>query len=261
MTTLIRVDTQPGRERLLVVACLAFLVALCWACLVFRALRLVTIDPVPSFALAALPPYRAPELMLVLAMWSAMLSAITLPAATPVILLFAHITRLARTVRFPHTGTLFFVVGYLLVWGGFGALATLAQWALHDVGALDTSMAIMNPSACGLMMVAAGLYQWTPWKHACLQQCRAPLSYMVAEWRPGLTGALRMGGAHGQYSIGCCALLLLLLFVAGVTDLGALVALAALVLAETLLPRGAIVACISGLALVAWGTLLLFPQA
>lgn len=261
MTTLIRVDTQPGRERLLVVVCLAFLVAFCWACLVFRALRLVTVDPVPSFTLAALPPYRAPELMLVLAMWSAMLSAITLPAATPVILLFAHVSRLARTVRFPHTGTLFFVVGYLLAWGGFGALATLAQWALHDVGALDTSMAIMNPSACGLMMVAAGLYQWTPWKHACLQQCRAPLSYMVAEWRPGLTGALRMGAAHARYSIGCSALLLLLLFVAGVTDLGALVALAALVLAETLLPRGAIVACISGLVLVAWGTLLLFPQA
>ena len=261
MTTLTRVETQPGRERLLVVACLAFLVALCWACLVFRALRLVTIDPVPSLALAALPPYRAPELMLVLAMWGAMLSAITLPAATPAILLFAHASRLARTVRFPRTGILFFVVGYLLVWGGFGALATLAQWALHDAGALDTSMAIMHPSACGLMLVAAGSYQWTPYKHACLQQCRAPLSFIVAGWRPGLLGALRMGGAHGLSSIGCCALLLSLLFVAGVTNLGALVALAALVLAETLLPRGAVNACIGGLALVAWGTLLLFPQA
>jgi predicted metal-binding membrane protein len=261
MTTLIRLDTQPGRERPLVVACLAFLVALCWACLVFRALRLVTLDPVQSPALAAPPPYRAPELMLVLAMWGAMLAAITLPAATPVILLFAHISRLAQTVRFPAMGTLFFVAGYLLVWGGFGAFATLAQWALHDIGALDTGMAIMNPSACGLMLVAAGLYQWTPCKHACLQQCRAPLSFIVAAWRPGLTGALRMGGAHGVYCVGCCALLMLLLFAAGVTNLGALLALAALVLAEKLLPGGAIVACVSGLALVAWGTLLLFPQA
>jgi predicted metal-binding membrane protein len=261
MTTLIRVDTQPGRERPLVVACLALLVALCWACLVFRALRLVTIDPAPGPMLAAPPPYRAPELVLVLAMWGAMLSAITLPAATPVILLFAHISRLVQTVRFPTMGTLFFVAGYLLVWGGFGALATLAQWALHDVGALDTSMAIMNPSACGLLLVAAGLYQWTPCKQACLEQCRAPLSFIVAGWRPGLTGALRMGGAHGLYCVGCCALLMLLLFAAGVTNLGALLALAALVLAEKLLPGGPIFACISGLALVAWGTLLLFPQA
>ena len=261
MTTLTRVDPRPGRERLLVVVCLTFLVALCWACLVFRALRLVTIDPAPSFALAALPPYRAPELMLVLAMWGAMLSAITLPAATPAILLFAHVGRLARKARLPRAGILFFVAGYLLVWGGFGALATLAQWALHDGGALDTSMAILNPNACGLMLVAAGSYQWTPCKHACLQQCRAPLSFIVAGWRPGLVGALRMGGAHGLVCIGCCALLLLLLFVAGVTNLGALVALAALVLAETLLPRGAVNACVGGLALVAWGTLLLFPSA
>jgi predicted metal-binding membrane protein len=261
MTALIRVDTQPGRERPLVVACLALLVALCWACLVFRALRLATLDPVQSPALAAPPPYRAPELALVLAMWVAMLSAITLPAATPVILLFAHINRLAQTVRFPNIGTLFFVLGYLLVWSSFGAFATLAQWALHDAGALDTGMAIVNPNACGLALVAAGVYQWTPCKHACLQQCRSPLSFVVAGWRPGLGGALRMGGAHGLYCLGTCWLLMLLLFASGVTNLGALLALAGLVLAEKLLPGGSVIACIGGLVLVAWGTLLLFPQA
>ena len=259
MTALIRVDTEPGRERPLVIAFLALLVAVCWACLVFRALRIATFDPAQSPALAAPPSYRAPELVLVLVMWGAMLSAITLPAATPVILLFAHINRLAQTVRFPHMGTLFFVAGYLLVWGGFGALATLAQWALHDAGALDTSLAIMNPSACGLALVAAGIYQWTPCKHACLQQCRSPLSFVVAGWRPGLKGALRMGGTHGLYCVGCCWLLMLLLFAAGVTNLGALLGLAGLVMLEKLVPGGAVVACVSGLGLVAWGTLLLFP--
>jgi predicted metal-binding membrane protein len=260
MSSLIRVDTQPGRERPLVIVCLALLVALCWACLVFRALRIATFDPAQSPALTA-PPYRAPELVLVLAMWGAMLSAITLPAATPVILLFAHINRLAQTVRFPHIGTLFFVLGYLLAWSGFGALATLAQWALHDAGALDTGMALTNPSACGLALVAAGIYQWTPCKHVCLRQCRAPLSFVVAGWRPGLGGALRMGASHGLYCIGCCWLLMLLLFPAGVTNLGALLALAGLVLAEKLLPGGSVIACASGLGLLAWGTLLLFPQA
>ena len=267
MRTLIRIDSQPGRERPLVIACLAVLVALCWACLVFRALRIATLEPaivaagpLAGDALGAVPlPYRAPELLLLLAMWGAMLSAITLPAATPVILLFAHINRLAHAVRVTHVGTCFFVLGYLAAWSGFGAVATLAQWALHDAGALDAGMAIVNPSVCGLALVAAGTYQWTPAKHRCLQHCRAPLSFVVAGWRPGLPGALGMGITHGLHCIGCCWLLMLLLFAAGVTNLGALLALAGLILAEKLLPRGPVVACISGLVLVAWGTLLLFP--
>lgn len=272
MTALIRVDTQPGRERPFVIACLAVLVAVCWACLVFRALRMANVDPAVLPATAAStgfsgvlggapPPYRLPELVLVLGMWGAMLSAIMLPATTPAILLFARINRLVRAVRFPNLATLLFVAGYLLVWGAFGVMATLVQWALHDAGALDVGMAVDNQSACGLVLVAAGVYQWTPAKHTCLQHCRAPLSYVVTNWRLGLIGALRMGMSHGLYCIGCCWLLMLLLFAAGVTNLAALVALAGLVLAEKLLPAGSVVACISGLGLVAWGTLLLFPQA
>ena len=262
MNTLIRVDTQPGRERPLVIVCLAGLVAICWACLVFRALRITTLDPsaIPAALAGSAPaPYRAPELVLVLAMWGAMLSAITLPAATPVILLFAHINRLAKAVRFPNVGTFVFVCGYLLAWVGFGACATLVQWVLHDAGVLDTGMAIVNGAACGLLLVAAGLYQWTPAKHACLQHCRAPLSFVLTSWRPGLWGALRMGCTHGLYCVGCWWLLLLLLFAAGVTNLGSLLGLAGLVMLEKLMPGGAVVACIGGLGLVAWGTLLLFP--
>jgi predicted metal-binding membrane protein len=262
MNSLIRVDTRPGRERPFVIACVAVLVAICWACLVFRALRITALDlqVLPGEAAGAMPPpYRAAELGLVLAMWAAMLSAITLPAATPVILLFAHINRLAQAVRFPNVGTFFFVFGYLSTWIGFGAGATLAQWALHDAGALDTSMAIVNVSGYGLLLVAAGVYQWTPAKHACLHHCRAPLSFVITGWRPGLWGALRMGFSHGLYCVGCCWLLMLLLFAAGVTNLGALLGLAGLVMLEKLVPGGPVVACVAGLGLVAWGTLLLFP--
>jgi len=267
MTALIRVDPSAGRDRPLVIAWLTALVALCWACLVFRALRISTVDSalpatLPGAMLAAAPqpsPYRAHELGLVLGMWGAMLWAMVLPAATPAILLFARINRLAHTVRYPNLATLLFVVGYLVVWGGFGALATLAQWALHDAGALDPNMAVKNASACGLALVAAGLYQWTPAKHACLQMCRSPLAFVLTGWRPGLVGAWRMGFTHGLYCCGSCWLLMLLLFAAGVTNLAALVALAALILAEKLLPGGTVVACVGGLGLVAWGTLLLFP--
>lgn len=269
MTALVRVDPSTGRDRPFVIAWLTALVALCWACLVFRALRISTVEPALSTGLAtglanavlaATPhPYRAQELVLVLAMWGAMLSAMVLPAATPAILLFARINRLAHTVRYPNLATLLFVFGYLMVWGGFGLLATLAQWALHDAGALDTSMAVKNASACGLALVAAGVYQWTPVKHACLQMCRNPLAFVLTGWRPGLIGAWRMGLTHGLYCTGSCWLLMLLLFAAGVTNLAALVGLAALILAEKLLPGGTVVACVGGLGLVAWGTLLLFP--
>lgn len=266
MTALIRVDTQPGRERPFVIACLALLVAVCWACLVFRALRMANLDAAPSVVVPAAPgaippPYRLSDIVVVLGMWGAMLSAIMLPATTPAILLFARVNRLVHTVRFPNLATRVFIAGCLAVWGGFGALATLVQWALHDIGALDAGMAVANQNACGLALVAAGAYQWTPAKHACLQHCRAPLSFVVTGWRPGLLGALRMGMSHGLYCTGCCWLLMLLLFAAGVTNLPALIALAGLVLAEKMLPGGSVVACIGGLALVAWGTLLLFPQA
>lgn len=260
MTALIRVDAQPGRERPLVVAWLAVLVALSWACLVFQALHISTVEPSMPPSYGVVPaPYRAPEVLLVLGMWGAMLAAMMLPASTPTILLFSRINRLVHAVRHPNLATLLFVIGYLAVWGGFGACATLAQWVLHDAGALDTGMALVNPNACGLMLVAAGVYQWTPAKHACLQHCRAPLSFFLTGWQPGLAGALRMGCGHGLYCSGCCWLLMALLFVAVVNNLAVLLGLAGLVLAEKLLPGGAVMACIGGLALVAWGTLLLFP--
>jgi predicted metal-binding membrane protein len=138
-------------------------------------------------------------------------------------------------------------------------LAALAQWALHDAGALDAGLAVISPTAAGLALVAAGVYQWTPVKHACLHHCRAPLAFVLTGWEPGAWGAFRMGATHGTKCVGACWLLVLLLFAVGPINLPALAALALLVLAEKLLPGGDWVACIAGLGLVAWGTLLLFP--
>jgi predicted metal-binding membrane protein len=266
----------PARGRML--GLLALLVALCWACLVFRALRLSSVLPASLPGLLP-PPYRAPDLLRVLATWSATLAAIVLPAASPALLLFADLDRLQQGQQAAPAGTPGFVAGYLALWGGFGLGATGVQWALHAHGALDAQQAIANPAAGGLLLVLAGLYQWTPLKHACLRQCRAPLALLLADWRSAQAGppgqaaqgaqqaqigyrqALRIGYRYGLQCLGCCALLLLLPLAAGGASLGALLALAALVLAEKLLPGGAFTACLGGLVLVAWGTLLLFPQA
>jgi predicted metal-binding membrane protein len=264
MTSLVPVGPRPGSERPVVLAWLAALAALCWAAVVFRAVPMAPSD-IAALAHADLmtppvqPPYRPDDLLLLFAMWTVMLSAMMLPAAIPAVLVFARVNRLYHAVRRPYLATALFVAGYLATWSGFGALATLAQWALHDVGALDPAMAVVHTAAAGLALVAAGAYQWTPAMHACLHHCRAPLAFVLTGWRPGWWGAFRMGFIHGFYCIGCCWLLTCLLFAAGVMNLAAIAGLAALILAEKLLPGGPWLACLAGLALVVWGTLLLFP--
>lgn len=260
------VPTTPrrtGSERAVVIGWLAALAGLCWAYLLFRAARM---PPAEMGAMAGMDmtpsrpmPYRPAELLLLFGMWVTMMSAMMLPAATPAVLLFARVNRLYHAVRRPYLATALFVAGYLLVWSGFAALATLLQWLLHDAGVLDPAMALTNSTAAGLALVAAGVYQWTPAKHTCLHHCRSPLAFILTGWHAGPLGALRMGLTHGLYCTGCCWLLMVLLFAAGVMNLWAIAALAALVLAEKLAPGGAWVATLSGLGLVAWGTLLLFP--
>jgi predicted metal-binding membrane protein len=262
MNALVPVPRRTGSERPVVIGWLSVLVALCWAYLLFRASHLAgQVAPMASMAMEppAPAPYHRSELLLLFGMWVAMMSAMMLPATTPAVLLFARVSRLYHAVRRPYLATVLFVLGYLVVWSVFGAAATLVQWALHDAGALDNGVAVTNSTVAGLALVAAGVYQWTPAKHTCLQHCRTPLAFMLTGWRRGLWGAYRMGLTHGLYCTGCCWLLMVLLFAAGVINLAAVAALAVLVLAEKLLPGGTWIATLAGLAMVAWGTLLLFP--
>lgn len=264
MSALIPVSlNRPGSERPVVIGWVSALVALCWAYLLFRASRMSGADIAPVAGLGMEPPppapYRPSELLVLYGVWVATLSALMLPATTPAVVLFARVSRLYHAVRRPYLATALFVLGYLSIWALFGGAATLVQWALHDMGALDRSMAVTNTTVAGLALVAAGVYQWTPAKHASLQHCRTPLAFILTNWRRGPRGALRMGVAHAGYCVGCCWLLMALLFAAGVMNVAAVAALAILVLAEKLLHGGAWIATLAGLALVAWGTLLLFP--
>jgi predicted metal-binding membrane protein len=152
-----------------------------------------------------------------------------------------------------------FVLGYLFVWCCCALAATLAGWVLHDAGALDESMAIAHPVAGALVLVAAGVYQWTPAKHVCLDNCRTPLAFVLTHWRRRAWGAFRMGVTDARYCTGCWWLLMALMLSTGVLNLPVLGGLVALILAEKLLPGGHLLACATGIGLVAWGTALLFP--
>jgi len=188
-----------------------------------------------------------------LAMWWVMMAAMMLPSATPLILLFAAVQRKQREANNPFVPTGVLVGGYLVVWAIFGAAATLLQWSLDRSALLTMSMSLTSPLLGAALLVAAGVYQFTPVKGACLRHCRSPLGFVTAHWRPGTGGAFRMGLTHGVYCLGCCWVLMGLLFVGGVMNLIWVGGLALYVLVEKVMPRGHWVRYLSGGLLVAWG--------
>jgi predicted metal-binding membrane protein len=248
---------RSGSERTVVLTLLGLLAALCWAYLLVRVGRMAPIG-LGAAGKTAAAPYHAKDLMLLFALWVVVFAAMMLPAAAPSVLMYARVKRLRRE-RWIYPGVLGFMLGYLFVWCCCALAATLAGWQLHDVGALDESMAIKNSIVGALALVAAGVYQWTPAKHVCLDNCRTPLAFVLTHWRRGAWGAFRMGIADARYCTGCCWLMMALVLPAGVLNLPVICGLIALILAEKLLPGGHLLACATGLGLVAWGTALLFP--
>jgi predicted metal-binding membrane protein len=127
-----------------------------------------------------------------------------------------------------------FIAGYLAVWGLFSLMAAGAQWGLEKIGLVTGMMEIGRPVFAGAVLVVAGLYQLTPLKSACLRHCRQPVFFLMHHWRPGAAGAFGMGLRHGAYCLGCCWLLMALLFVGGVMNLLWIAGLAIYVAVEKL---------------------------
>jgi len=195
--------------------------------------------------------------LLIFLMWSAMMVGMLLPSAAPVLLLFARVNRKERASGLPYVPTATFGAGYLAVWAGFSAAAAGLQWGLQRLGAMSPTMATTSVWLGGSALVAAGLWQLTPMKDVCLRHCRSPLRFLAEAWRPGRLGAFRMGLRHGAYCLGCCWVLMGLLFVGGIMNLYWILGLAALVLMEKTAPMGRWLARAAGAALVVWGVTVL----
>jgi len=198
--------------------------------------------------------WDAAYVLLLWAMWAVMMTAMMLPSAAPLVLLYAGALH-AKGER--HAGRCIYALagGYLLVWSLFSVGATVLQRILASALALTPMMEPETPIIAAALLAIAGVYQLTPLKRACLRVCRSPLSYLLLHWRPGTVGALRLGVDHGIYCLGCCWALMLLLFAGGVMNLVVIVALMLWVLAEKFLPFGEQTARASGivlLALAAW---------
>jgi predicted metal-binding membrane protein len=173
------------------------------------------------------------------------------------VLTFAMVNRKRREREQPFVPTGIFLLGYVIVWTGFSALAAVAQWALHGWTLLSPKMVSTSPLLGGALLIAAGLFQWTPLKNACLSHCRSPLSFLMTDWREGKLGALVMGLKHGTYCTGCCWFLMALLFVAGVMNVWWVALIAVLVLIEKIAPKGIWFGRIAGIALGVWGIAML----
>ena len=190
-------------------------------------------------------------------MWSVMMVAMMLPSALPMVLTFAAVARNRQRLGRPYVPTIVFVSGYLAIWSAFSAVAAASQWLLHRHALLSPSMATTSAIFGGVLLIGAGVFQFTPLKRSCLTRCRGTLEFIFTRWREGRSGAFAMGLEHGVFCTGCCWALMALLFVAGVMNILWVAALTVLVCLEKILPARARVSFATGIVLAGWGVFIL----
>jgi predicted metal-binding membrane protein len=251
-----RPDLQPNgavkivlmRDQWIVLGCLLASCALAWWWLIDvqasgRAHDMPEMDgmEMSGMDMGAMALSASPQFGPTFLMWFIMMIAMMLPSAAPMVLLYQRFADGARRSGGGLMPTALFALLYLAVWGGFSLLASAAQVALSDAGVVDMAgMAIGSSRIAGGLLIAAALYQLTPAKRACLENCRSPLSFLRREWAPGWSNAIRLGLKHGAYCVGCCWLLMSLLFVGGVMNLAWIAIIALIVLIEKVTPAPAV---------------------
>ena len=201
--------------------------------------------------------WDVPHVLLLWTMWSVMMAAMMLPSAWPMVRTFVGLSRRAGQLARGNA----FVAAYLLVWAGFSAAATLAQWAFQRTDLVDAMLVSSSPLLTGALLAIAGLYQFSPLKRICLAHCRTPLGFLLGAWRPGTGGGFAMGARHGVVCVGCCWALMALLFVGGAMNLAWVAALSIAVALEKLLPGGERVARLLGVLLLGIGAVKLAAAA
>ncbi len=238
--------------RAAVPAALLLVTAACWAYLFL--LRAEMGATVSAFAMPMTASWTRSDFVLMWTMWAVMMAAMMIPSALPMVFAYARSVN-GGTVSV-NGSTPLFVAGYLVTWSGFALLAALAQWRLHDAALVNAMGVSRSPWLGGIILLGAGVYQFTPAKDACLGKCRTPLGFLLSEWREGNRGAFVMGSRHGTLCIGCCWALMGLLFVLGVMNLWWIVLVSTVVLIEKTTQSRALPK-ILGIGLGIWGATLL----
>jgi predicted metal-binding membrane protein len=252
------------RDRFVVLGALGFVVALSWIYVLagagmnmsaFEMTRLSSGEASIGMMMPATWSLGYASLMFV--MWWVMMIAMMLPSATPMVLLFAAMNRKQKESGDPYVPTTLFASAYLVAWAGFSLVAVAVQWGLESLALLSPMLVSASVILGGGVLIAAGIYQLTPLKQACLKHCRSPLQFVLTRWRGGASGAFRMGLEHGAYCVGCCWFLMGLLFFGGVMNLYWIAGIAIFVLLEKTIPVGHWMSRVVGFVLILWGIIVL----
>lgn len=249
-----------SRDRTVVAGALLAVTSLAWLYLLLRA------DPMGGGAMGpmdamSLHAWSPADYALTWTMWVVMMAAMMLPSIIPLTRVYVAVARKARRQGSPVPATAVFVSGYLLVWAVFSLLATTAQLFLDRAALLTESARTTSLVVAGGLLLATGVYELTPLKRSCLRACRGPVDFVARHWRKGTSGAVRLGVDAGLFCLGCCAMLMALLFVGGVMNLLWVAGIAAFLLIEKLVPAAEVVSRVGGFAMAAAGLGLLAAAA
>ncbi|HEX5151708.1 MAG TPA: DUF2182 domain-containing protein [Parafilimonas sp.] len=246
------------RDRSIILIGLLLITLLSWLYIVYLYNQMVYMDMnALFFAMPMTPEWTYVDFILLFLMWLVMMIAMMTPSVTPLVLVFATINRQRKQQDHPFVNVVYLVAGYFLVWAAFSLVATVLQWSLQQVALLNPDMKTTSKILGGIILIATGIFQFTPLKQTCLRHCRSPLDFVLRHWKEGKTGALKMGMENGFYCLGCCWMIMILLFVTGIMNLLWVAIIAVFVLLERLLLQIKWIPYFAGAVLIFYGIFLL----
>jgi len=246
---MLQMDASRRRDLLTIVCSLMGVTVLAWMYLFSVA------GDMSGAGMLGVPAWDGSYFVMMFLMWSIMMVGMMLPSIVPTVLVYSAVARNTRKQGRIAAPTMVFVLGYIVLWILFSVAATGAQWGLSELALLSPSMMSNSSWLTASLLIAAGLYQWLPIKNQCLSHCQSPIQFISTHWAAGTTGALKMGIQHGVFCLGCCWVLMLLLFVGGVMNLIWITMLAIFILLEKVLPFGAATGRWLGVILILGGVL------
>ncbi len=239
-------------------ASISAIVALAWIYLFTVAIGMAEMsDTGMPIDTAGMQPWKLNDFLMMFAMWVVMMIGMMVPTAARAISIYARIANSASNQRGVVASTCWFVTGYVLVWTMFSLGATLIQMSLATVGLLSPAMVSSSGYLGATLLIAAGAYQITPWKNRCLTHCRSPATYLAGHFGPKVMDGIVLGVRHGGYCLGCCWLLMALLFIGGVMNLLWIAAISGFVILEKLLPAKLRLSRLAAALMIGVGTLYL----
>jgi predicted metal-binding membrane protein len=245
----------PRRDRVAILTGLVGVTLLAWVYLFYTARHMTAMSAMPDMVM--LRAWTAVDFFLMFLMWAVMMVGMMVPTAAPMTLVYAAIARRAASQNSPVAPAAVFIAGYVTTWTLFSMAATLLQWTLERTALLSSMMVSTSPMLGAGILIAAGVYQFTPLKAACLRHCQTPVRFFSEQWRNGTAGAFRMGFVYGVYCLGCCGFLMLLLFLGGVMNLLWVAVITVFIFAEKLSPLSSVGGRAAGLAMILLGFLAL----